>query len=114
MLARIRESHGPRATFDVVGLTLVTAASLGLVWGLVRGNAVGWGSAEVVGTLSAGAVSAAAFVAWGVRAGHPMLPMRLFGSRAFSAGNAVTFFLFASLFAINQPQLIGNAGIVRS
>jgi MFS family permease len=33
-----------------------------------------------------------------LRAPQPMLPMRFFRSRAFSAGNAAVFFLFASLF----------------
>ena len=34
---------------DVGGLALATGGALGLVWGLVRGNTAGWGSAEVVG-----------------------------------------------------------------
>jgi MFS family permease len=41
---------------------------------------------------------AVAFVAWELRARQPMLPMRFFRSRAFSAGNAAIFFTFASLF----------------
>jgi predicted MFS family arabinose efflux permease len=68
------------------------------VWGLVRGNSAGWDSAEVVGALALGAALVAAFVAWELRARRPMLPMRLFRSRAFSAGNAAIFFTFASLF----------------
>ena len=69
------------------------AAALGLVWGLVRGNAAGWGSAEVVGALAGGRRAARrAFVAWSSCARRaPMLPMRLFRSRAFSAGNAAIF-----------------------
>ena len=75
------------------------AARFGIVWGLVRGNPAGWGSAEVVGSLAGrrGCWSAA-FVAWELRAREPMLPMRFFRSRAFSAGNAAIFFTFASLF----------------
>ena len=69
-----------------------------MVWGLVRGNAAGWGSTEVVAALAAGALLAVAFVAWELRAREPMLPMRFFRSRAFSAANAANFFLFASLF----------------
>ena len=52
---------------------LVTAAALGLVWELVRGNDAGWGSAETVGTL-AGAAAAIGFAAWQRRAKAPMLP----------------------------------------
>jgi EmrB/QacA subfamily drug resistance transporter len=98
VLRRIPESYGRRARLDLGGLALVTGAALGIVWGLVRGNQAGWGSLEVVGTLAAGAVLAAAFVAWELRAREPMLPMGFFRSRAFSAGNASVFFLLASLF----------------
>ena len=44
VLRRMDESYGPRESFDGRGLALVTAGALGLVWGLVRGNAAGWGS----------------------------------------------------------------------
>jgi EmrB/QacA subfamily drug resistance transporter len=98
VLRRIPESYGPRARLDLGGLALVTGAALGIVWGLVRGNQAGWGSVEVVGTLAAGAVLAAGFVAWELRAREPMLPMGFFRSRAFSAGNASVFLLLASLF----------------
>src|ERR671931_440889 len=49
------------------------------------GNAAGWGSIEVLGSLVAGALLAGAFVAWELRPRAPRLPMRFFGSRAFSA-----------------------------
>jgi EmrB/QacA subfamily drug resistance transporter len=97
-LARIDESHGSDTTFDVGGLLLVTGGALGVVWGLVRGNPAGWSSPEVLAALAIGAALVAAFVVWELRARQPMLPMRLFRSRAFSSGNAGVFFLFASLF----------------
>jgi EmrB/QacA subfamily drug resistance transporter len=95
---RMEESFGPKIALDIPGLTLATGAALGMAWGLVRGNPAGWGSAEVIGALAAGIGLAMAFVAWELRASEPMLPMRFFRSRAFSSGNAATFFLFASLF----------------
>jgi EmrB/QacA subfamily drug resistance transporter len=98
VLTRMRESFGPDTSLDIRGLALVTGGALGLVWGLVRGNQAGWGSPEVVGSLAAGALLVAAFVAWELRAREPMLPMHFFRSRAFSAGNAAIFFTFASLF----------------
>jgi EmrB/QacA subfamily drug resistance transporter len=98
VLRRIPESYGRRARLDPGGLALVTGAALGIVWGLVRGNQAGWGSLEVVGALAAGAVLAAGFVVWELRAREPMLPMGFFRSRAFSAGNTSVFFLLASLF----------------
>ncbi len=98
VLARVPESFGADSALDIPGLALVTGGVLGLVWGLVRGNIAGWDSLEVVGTLSAGALLVVAFVAWELHAREPMLPMRFFRSRAFSAGNAAIFFAVGSLF----------------
>ena len=97
VLTRMKESRGPDADLDIRGLALVTGAALGIVWGLVRGNSAGWDSLEVVGSLAAGVLLATAFVAWEARA--PMLPLSLFRSRSFSAGNAAIFFTFAALFS---------------
>jgi EmrB/QacA subfamily drug resistance transporter len=97
---RTQESFGPTTPLDLPGVALVTGAALGIVWGLIRANSVGWTSLEVVGALSAGALLGAAFVVWELRSKAPMLPMRLFRSRAFSAGNAAAFFLYASLYGV--------------
>jgi EmrB/QacA subfamily drug resistance transporter len=98
VLSRIEESFGGDTGLDLSGLALVSGGAFGIVWGLVRGNSVGWGSLEVVGALAAGLLLVGAFIAWELRAAEPMLPMRLFRSRAFSAGNAAIFFTLASLF----------------
>ncbi len=95
---RVDESHGPRTAPDIAGLALVTGAALGIVWGLVRGNSAGWGSAEVIAALGVGALLAVAFVLWERRAAEPMLPMGLFASRPFSSGNAAIFFLSSALY----------------
>ena len=98
VLTRMDESRGPDTALDIPGLALITAGALGIVWGLVRGNAAGWGSLEVVASLTAGALLVAAFVGWERRAREPMLPPALFRSRAFTASNTAVFFTFASLF----------------
>src|ERR1700731_4069177 len=51
VLARLRESFGPRATLDIPGLIIVAAAALALVWGLLRGNVPGWARPERVSGL---------------------------------------------------------------
>ncbi len=48
VLGRLDESFGKRVALDIPGVALMTSAAFGLVWGLVRGNSAGWGSAEVV------------------------------------------------------------------
>ena len=87
-LIGMRESHGPRGRLDPLGLALVSAGVLGLVWGLVRGDAAGWGSVQVAGALAAGALLLGLFVGWESRAPAPMVPLGFFRSRAFAAGNA--------------------------
>jgi EmrB/QacA subfamily drug resistance transporter len=94
---RVGESFGPRCPLDGLGLGLATGAALGLVWALVQGSAAGWTSPEITGTLAGGVALGGLFVAWERRAPAPMLPMRLFGARAFAAGNAAIFLLYASI-----------------
>jgi EmrB/QacA subfamily drug resistance transporter len=98
VLTKMQESRGPDSSLDLRGLALVSTGALGIAWGLMRGNQVGWTSPELIASLVAGVALLAGFVAWEVRAREPMLPIRYFRSRAFSAGNAAIFFTFASLF----------------
>jgi nitrate/nitrite transporter NarK len=72
----------------------------------VRGHELGWASAGIVAPLAAGVALLGAFVAWELRAPHPMLPMRFFRSRAFAASNGVSlamyFGVFGSIFLLAQ------------
>jgi EmrB/QacA subfamily drug resistance transporter len=95
---RLRESHGPAGRLDLGGLALVSAGLFGIVWGVVRGNSVGWGSSEIVGSLAAGAIVLALFVLWELRARAPMLPMRFFRNRAFALTNVASLFMFFGMF----------------
>jgi EmrB/QacA subfamily drug resistance transporter len=94
---RLDESYGPRAPLDLPGAVLSTAAALGLVWGLMQAGSGGWTRPQAAGALAAGALLTVAFTAWELRARAPMLPMRLFRSRGFSAGSAAIFLLSASV-----------------
>jgi EmrB/QacA subfamily drug resistance transporter len=105
-LTRLQESKGPFGSIDLPGLALASTGLFGIVWGLVRGNSVGWGSPEIVGALVAGAVTVAAFVAWELRAEHPMLPMRFFRDRTFALANVasmlMSFGMFGAIFLLAQ------------
>jgi EmrB/QacA subfamily drug resistance transporter len=104
--ARLKESYGPGGRLDLPGLALASAGLFGIVWGLVRGNAQGWGSPEILFALVAGAVGVAAFVLWELRTDHPMLPMRFFRNAAFSLANVASllmfFGMFGSIFLLSQ------------
>jgi EmrB/QacA subfamily drug resistance transporter len=97
-MARLNESYGPAGRLDLPGLVLASTGLFGIVWGLVRGNAEGWASPEIVGALSAGALLVGAFVWWELRTEAPMLPMRFFRRRAFALTNAASFFMFFGMF----------------
>jgi EmrB/QacA subfamily drug resistance transporter len=93
------ESRGTRERLDLPGVALVTGGVVAVVWALVSASQSGWGSAEIVTTLTAGVVLLVAFVGWESRAAQPMVPLRLFRDRAFAIGNATTFFMSGAIFA---------------
>jgi EmrB/QacA subfamily drug resistance transporter len=105
-LRHLEESRGPAARLDLTGLGLASTGLFGVVWAMVRGNSEGWGSLSILVPLVVGTALVAAFVAWELRTRQPMLPMRLFRSRAFSAANAVSFLMyfgmFGSIFILTQ------------
>lgn len=99
-LARLRltESYGSGARLDVAGTLLASGGLFGIVYGLIRGPIDGWASAAVLTSLIAGAALLAGFVRHGIRTKAPMLPMRLFRSRAFSGINAASLLMFLGMF----------------
>jgi EmrB/QacA subfamily drug resistance transporter len=99
-LARLRlaESYGSGAALDIPGTLLASGGLFGIVYGLVRGPADGWTSSLVLTGLFAGAALLTGFVLYSVRAKNPMLPMRLFRSRAFSGINAASLLMFLGMF----------------
>jgi len=103
---RLTESFGPGRRLDLPGLALAGGGLPGLVLGIVKAADYGWTSGRVLGSAIAGLVLLGAFVAWELRAPEPMLPMRFFRSRAFSATGGVSiamyFGTFGSVFLLAQ------------
>jgi EmrB/QacA subfamily drug resistance transporter len=97
-LRRLDESYGPSKRLDLPGLALASAGLFGIVWGLVRGNSVGWGSTEIIASLLIGSIVTVAFVLWELRTEHPMLPMRFFRDRTFALANVSSLFMFFGMF----------------
>jgi EmrB/QacA subfamily drug resistance transporter len=105
-LGRLDESYGPAAKLDLPGVALASIGLFGIVWGLVRGNSLGWSSPEIVGALVVGAIVMALFVLWELRSAEPMLPMRFFENRTFTLANVSSllmfFGMFGSIFLLSQ------------
>jgi nitrate/nitrite transporter NarK len=105
-LTRLDETRGATDRLDVPGVVLASGGLFGIVWGLVRGNQVGWGSLEIVGAFVAGAIVLAVFVAWELRSAAPMLPMRFFRNRTFALANTASLFMsfgmFGAIFLLSQ------------
>jgi EmrB/QacA subfamily drug resistance transporter len=105
-MRRLGESHGPAKSLDPVGLALVSLGLFAMVLGLVRGNSHGWGSPAELTALLGGAGLVVAFIGWEARVHAPMLPLRLFASRGFSAVNVASLLMslgmFGSIFLLAQ------------
>ncbi|MEU7579690.1 DHA2 family efflux MFS transporter permease subunit [Streptomyces sp. NPDC041068] len=99
-LARLRlaESYGPGARLDIAGTLLASGGLFGIVYALVRGPLDGWSSATVLTSLIAGAALLGGFIHHGIHNKAPILPMRLFRSRAFSGINAASLLMFLGMF----------------
>jgi EmrB/QacA subfamily drug resistance transporter len=120
-LTVLDESRGGARRLDPLGLVLSAAGMLLVIWGVVDGPERGWTSARVLTMLIAGGAMLAAFLAWQARNPAPMLPLRLFRSRAFSLVNAVTLtfsagafgsvFLLAQFFQVVQGLSPLDAGL---
>jgi EmrB/QacA subfamily drug resistance transporter len=103
-----------RAKLDVPGALTASTGLLALVFGLARGETEGWGDPLIVGSLIAGAVLLAAFVALQRGAAHPLLPLRVVADRnrgasflAIGIASAGIFgvFLFLTFYLQNTKDL---------
>jgi EmrB/QacA subfamily drug resistance transporter len=120
-LALLRESRGPNRTLDVPGVALASGGLLGIVFGIVRAQSLGWTSTTVLASIGAGLALLGGFAAWERRTKAPMLPMRFFRNRAFTATNGVSLamyfgsfgsiFLLAQFFQVAQGYSPFEAGV---
>ena len=87
--------------FDISGAVLVTAGMVALVYGIVRSDVLGWGSAGVVGPIAAGVVLLGAFaLVEGRIARAPLMPLGIFRLRPLRSANAVILLLYSAIFAM--------------
>jgi EmrB/QacA subfamily drug resistance transporter len=112
-----RDRHGRRV--DYPGALLCALGLGGPVFALIEQPRLGWSSPGVYGPLIAGTVLLAIFGFYESRAKDPMLPLRLFRRRNFSAGNIETFAMYAGLaivffFLVLFLQQIGGYSPLKS
>jgi EmrB/QacA subfamily drug resistance transporter len=84
----MRESKASSATrsLDIPGLVSSAVALFALTYALIEGHDKGWTSAQILAAFGVAAVTAAIFVAVESRTEHPMVDLKVFGSRQFSGG----------------------------
>src|SRR5919204_6085630 len=93
--------EGATRHFDVTGALLVTGGLTALTYGIVRSDALGWGSLGVLGPIAAGVALLIAFlVVEGKIALAPLVPLSIFKLPLLRAGNLVVFLLYSSTLAM--------------
>lgn len=102
----LTETYGDRVRPDTVGLVLGMLGVFGIVFGIVRGNEAGWGSDQVLTGLVGGGLLLLLFLVWEQRTHNPLLPLRLFHDRSFTAANGVGLIfslgMFGAIFILIQ------------
>ncbi|MFQ6328511.1 MFS transporter [Nocardia sp. CWNU-33] len=115
----LAESYGGKRRLDPLGLALSASGVLAVVWGVVYGADDGWTSTGVLSALLGGAVLLGCLIAWELKTPDPMLPLRLFRSRAFRVSNTTVFTfsvgVFGSIFLLAQYfQVVQGYGPLQS
>lgn len=96
----IRESRDTshEQALDPAGLVLSGVALFALTFGLIEGNAYGWGSLVIVTCFVVAAGGLAAFALVELRQRLPMLDLHLFRNSTFAGANVVGLLLMLTMF----------------
>jgi EmrB/QacA subfamily drug resistance transporter len=92
--------EGNRPTLDWAGALTVTGGLVSLVYGVVSTDQHSWGSTGVLLYLTAGVVLLSLFLLIESRHPHPLMPLRLFKSRALSGANLIMVTVGAVMFSL--------------
>ena len=100
-LTRIHESRDEGATrTDLSGLVTFSASLFLIVFGILRGNALGWSSGVILASLVGGVALLCLFVVLELRQARPMFDVTLFRQRGFVGVSVATFCIAAGMFAM--------------
>lgn len=101
--------------FDILGAVILSIALTGLLLGISKGGAWGWGSVRTVGCFVLAAVVLAIWIPYQLRATNPMVNLRTSARRPVLLTNIasmiVGFAMFANMLATTQQlQMPENTG----
>ncbi|HEY5271965.1 MAG TPA: MFS transporter [Acidimicrobiales bacterium] len=100
-VSRMVNQGDPGATgLDVAGLVTFSAAMFLLEYALIRGNAIGWQSAELLSLLGGAALAMLLFIFAELRQSRPMFDLSLFRKPGFTGVCVGTFAVGAGMFAL--------------
>jgi EmrB/QacA subfamily drug resistance transporter len=107
VLALVPETAEPGGhRLDRLGTLLVAVSLVAVVDAIIEAPTRGWTAPLTLGELAAGLAALAGFALWELRASDPLIDLRIFARRAFSASAAtvtvIFFALFGSLFVLTQ------------
>ncbi len=89
--------EGSARRLDLPGVATSALGLLGVTFGLLESSSHPWGSGLVAGSMAAGVVLLAVFVAVEARVASPMVPLALLRSRSFTVSTTLYLFNYLSL-----------------
>ncbi len=107
VLATVPETAEPGGhRLDLGGTVLVAGGLFAIVDAIIEAPDRGWTAPVTLAEAAAGLAALAVFIWWELRTEHPLIDLRVFTSRAFSAAagsvTVIFFALFGSLFVLTQ------------
>ncbi len=100
-LSKVAESRNPEnSRLDWIGTVTFTGALFLIVFAIIRGNALGWGSTVIVSLFAGGVVLLVLFLISQFTRENAMFDVTLFRKPTFSGASIVAFTISAAMFAM--------------
>jgi EmrB/QacA subfamily drug resistance transporter len=93
-------AEGERPSLDWAGALTVTGGLVAVVYAIVSTDTHSWGSPSVISYLVVGVGLVAAFLVIESRHRHPLVPLRLFASRALTGANLIMVLIGSVMFSL--------------
>jgi EmrB/QacA subfamily drug resistance transporter len=100
LLARTKHSPTHKAPVDLIGQVAAMLAMGGLTYGAIEAGAEGFAAPRVLSAFAVAVVAGAAFLIVESCVAHPMVPLKLFGSRSVDITVAIGFAFMVGYYGI--------------